>query len=84
MIKYKGSFKSGCTDCLILEHFDHDRPQILRREISIVQLQWYGYCLLKALASLHKQGIVCRDVKPGNFLFSCKMNKGYGQKPWDY
>lgn len=26
---------------------------------------------------LYMQGIVHRDVKPGNFLFSCKAVKGY-------
>ncbi|KAI3453457.1 hypothetical protein Pfo_010120 [Paulownia fortunei] len=77
VIKYEGSFKSGSADCLVLQHVEHDRPEILKREINIFHLQWYGYCLFKALAGLHKQGIVHRDVKPGNFLYSCKLNKGY-------
>ncbi|XP_020554050.1 uncharacterized protein LOC105155966 isoform X2 [Sesamum indicum] len=79
VIKYEGSFKSGHADCLVLEHVEHDRPEILKREINIIQLQWYGYCLFKALAGLHKQDIVHRDVKPGNFLYSRKdMRKKYG------
>ncbi|CAA0838071.1 Protein kinase superfamily protein [Striga hermonthica] len=77
VIRYEGSLKSGSADCLVLEHVEHDRPENLRREIDIIQLQWYGYCLFKALAGLHKQGIVHRDVKPGNFLYSRKVNKGY-------
>ncbi|KAL0296319.1 UNVERIFIED_CONTAM: Cell division cycle 7-related protein kinase [Sesamum radiatum] len=77
VIKYEGSFRSGSADCLVLEHVEHDRPEILKREINIIQLQWYGYCLFKALAGLHKQDIVHRDVKPGNFLYSRKVNKGY-------
>nr|GEX65518.1 probable serine/threonine-protein kinase Cdc7 [Tanacetum cinerariifolium] len=77
VIRYEGSFKSGNSDCLVLEHVAHDRPEVLRREIDVDQLRWYGYCLFRALASLHKQGVVHRDVKPGNFLFSCEASKGY-------
>uniref|UniRef100_A0A5B6ZK22 non-specific serine/threonine protein kinase n=1 Tax=Davidia involucrata TaxID=16924 RepID=A0A5B6ZK22_DAVIN len=77
VIKYEGSFKSGNSDCLVLEHVDHDRPEVLKREIDVFQLRWYGYCMFRALLGLHKPGIVHRDVKPGNFLFSRKVNKGY-------
>ncbi|KAJ9536886.1 hypothetical protein OSB04_029619 [Centaurea solstitialis] len=77
VIKYEGSFKSGNSHCIVLEHFAHDRPEVLKREIDTYQLRWYGYCLFRALASLHKQGVVHRDVKPGNFLYSRKAAKGY-------
>ncbi|KAJ1415423.1 Serine/threonine-protein kinase, active site [Sesbania bispinosa] len=79
IIKFEGSFKSdsSTSDCFVLEHVEHDRPEVLKKEIDIIQLQWYGYCMFRALACLHKEGVVHRDVKPGNFLFSRKLNKGY-------
>ncbi|XP_057775600.1 uncharacterized protein LOC130994574 isoform X2 [Salvia miltiorrhiza] len=77
VIKYEGSFKSKSAVCLVLQHVQHDRPEILKRDMNVADLQWYGYCLFKALAGLHRQGFVHRDVKPGNFLYSRKVNKGY-------
>ncbi|KAF0930101.1 hypothetical protein E2562_030276 [Oryza meyeriana var. granulata] len=77
VIKYEGSFRSGDLECFVLEHVEHDRPENLKKEIGVSDLQWYGYCLFKALASLHNQGIVHRDIKPGNFLFSRKLRRGY-------
>lgn len=77
IIKYAGNIKSGNSNCFILEHVEHDRPEILKRDIDIFGLRWYGYCMFKALSYLHKQGVVHRDVKPGNFLFSRALSKGY-------
>ncbi|CAA7041777.1 unnamed protein product [Microthlaspi erraticum] len=77
IIKYEGCLKNGDSDCIILEHLEHDRPDFLKKEVDVHQLQSYGYCMFKALSSLSKQGVVHRDVKPGNFLFSMKTNKGY-------
>lgn len=40
------------------------------------EIKIYLYSLLSALKTLKDFGIVHRDVKPGNFLFSRKEKKG--------
>ncbi|XP_047329456.1 probable serine/threonine-protein kinase cdc7 [Impatiens glandulifera] len=77
VIKHEGSFKIENCEYLVLQHVEHEKPEVLKRDINIFQLQWYGYCMFRALAGLHKQGIVHRDIKPGNFLFTRKFNKGF-------
>ncbi|KAG2550486.1 hypothetical protein PVAP13_9KG339400 [Panicum virgatum] len=77
VIKYECSLKSGDLECFVLEHVQHDRPEILKKDIGLLELQWYGYCLFRALASLHREWVVHRDVKPGNFLFCRKVMRGY-------
>ncbi|KAM6562539.1 hypothetical protein CsatB_022537 [Cannabis sativa] len=39
VIKYEGSVKNGDSDCFVLEHVEHDRPEVLKSEISVCQLQ---------------------------------------------
>ncbi|KAI0520507.1 hypothetical protein KFK09_007983 [Dendrobium nobile] len=74
VIKYECSFKYGESEYFVLEHVEHDRPEytnitllfhILKKEIGVFELQWYGFCMFKALASLHKQIPIC--------LFKCRL-----------
>jgi len=40
---------------LVLQYIEHDKPEVLRKEITFEELQQYGFCLFTALAHLHKQ-----------------------------
>ena len=40
MIKYEGCFKNGDSDCFVLEHVEHDRP-----EVNSIALQFYSLML---------------------------------------
>lgn len=77
VMKYEGSCRSENTDCIVLKHVEHDRPSLLAMKIDIFEIQWYAYCMFTALARLHKLGVVHKDVKPGNILFSRKTCIGY-------
>ncbi|XP_028772885.1 probable cell division control protein 7 homolog 2 [Neltuma alba] len=77
IINYKDRFKNGNTHCFVLQYIEHDKPEVLKEEISIDQLRRYGYCMFRALAALHEGGVIHTDVKPGSFLFSRKLKKGY-------
>uniref|UniRef100_A0A2N9EGA4 Aconitase/3-isopropylmalate dehydratase large subunit alpha/beta/alpha domain-containing protein n=1 Tax=Fagus sylvatica TaxID=28930 RepID=A0A2N9EGA4_FAGSY len=52
--KNEGCFKNGDSDCFVLEHVEHDRPDELKKEVDVFHLRWYNYCMFTALASLHK------------------------------
>ncbi|KAL0911958.1 hypothetical protein M5K25_017897 [Dendrobium thyrsiflorum] len=54
---------------------EEDTEFILKKEIDMFELQWYGFCMFRALASLHKQGVVHRDVK-ANSKLSFQMQAG--------
>ncbi|KAL3693650.1 hypothetical protein R1sor_007301 [Riccia sorocarpa] len=79
--RFRTSSKSGEKESqcksILLEFMEHDKPEVLKKEISVEELKSYCVCLFRALAHMHKQKITHLDIKPGNFLFSRLKKCGY-------
>ena len=64
-------------DCvvLVLKYFEHEPFQDYMDDLSMAQIAAYMYALTDALAHVHGQGIIHRDIKPTNFLYHRRHGK---------
>ncbi|KAK8884259.1 hypothetical protein M9Y10_043367 [Tritrichomonas musculus] len=53
---------------MIMGYVDNKEWHKLYEEMKLDDIRWYTYRLLQALAYTHSQGVMHRDVKPGNIL----------------
>lgn len=51
--------------------------QTFYKDMTLSDTRSYISQLLIGLQSVHQSGIMHRDVKPGNFLYSTKTKRGY-------
>ncbi|KAK2747306.1 hypothetical protein FQN57_002204 [Myotisia sp. PD_48] len=67
-----------CADQIIavLPYFPHAEFRTLFRTFLVEDMRHYFHSLLTALASVHGQGIIHRDVKPTNFLYNPDLKRG--------
>ncbi|KAF2457531.1 kinase-like domain-containing protein [Lineolata rhizophorae] len=60
----------------ILPYFQHLDFREYYREMTVSNMRLYFQSLFTALRAVHSQGILHRDIKPTNFLYSPLHNRG--------
>ena len=76
IVSYKGAIRIDTQVDLLFEYIPHEKFSILVDILDLKGIKRYMFQLLRALSVLESYGIIHRDVKPANFLYSSKTNKG--------
>ncbi|PVU93287.1 hypothetical protein BB561_003362 [Smittium simulii] len=61
---------------IVLPYISSDDFRTYYLNLSLEEIQYYLQSMFEALAYTHSKGIIHRDVKPSNFLYSVKQRKG--------
>lgn len=71
-----GGFRESCGFIAILPYFEHDDFKWYLPRLTTDLLRGYLYGLFQSLKHVHQHGIIHRDIKPRNYLFSISKRKG--------
>ncbi|CAM9738539.1 unnamed protein product [Scytosiphon promiscuus] len=66
----------GGVFALVMPFFEHDDFRQVMKTLTLSGVAAYTRSLLTALAHVHAQGVIHRDVKPRNFMYNAKMGQG--------
>jgi cell division control protein 7 len=50
VIKYDSSFQSGDLECFVLEHVEHDRPEVWHIQLTVMLFVFYHLRTLSVMA----------------------------------
>lgn len=76
IVKVYALFRDADQVTMVLEHIPHKPFRVLMPHLKGDYIKDYMHGLLSALAYLHKNKIIHRDVKPANFLFDTDTRIG--------
>lgn len=70
------SFRHQDQVIAVLPFFQHKDFRDYYRDLTIPEMRVYFHSLFTALRSVHETGIIHRDIKPTNFLYSPAQQRG--------
>ncbi|CAN0423288.1 unnamed protein product [Ectocarpus sp. 12 AP-2014] len=67
----------GGVFALVMPFFEHDDFRQVMKTLTLSGVAMYLKSLLAALAHVHSEGVIHRDVKPRNFMYNARTGQGY-------
>ncbi|CAN0395228.1 unnamed protein product, partial [Laminaria digitata] len=78
VIRVQGVLRTpGGAFALVMPFFEHDDFRQTMKTITLSGVAVYMRALLTALAHVHAEGIIHRDIKPRNFMYNSRKAKGF-------